>query len=187
MTITADNTGGSFPTMASSPAPQSRPIARSTASGPSKLKARPVPSSTFNSAAFAAASPPTQNFSLAAAPSNTHTPQPQSSFTPLQPTQSSFAPLQPMNAQSQRPASNTPSGPNYNISLSPQPISSRPPPAPSYSFHQPTQTSAPIQPSQPAVRPPPGWSSGIMQPTVAPKTTLGGLGNQGWDDFDPLK
>lgn len=201
LTITADNTGNGFPSMPSSPAPLAFSTTRTTAASTSKLKARPVPSSTFNSAAFAAASPPVRpqqpvfpsqptTPSFATVPSH-------STFTPLQPTQTSFAPLQPQSSMTPHrtlPSAGA-SGPNYSLSLSPQTPAAptmRPPIQPSHSFNQSQQpaSSAPIQPSQPiqpAVKPPPGWSSGLMQPTVAVSSRPKLAANQGWDDFDPLK
>ena len=175
--------------------------------GSSRLKARPVPPSTFNSAAFStpplapSISAPIQTSAVgpsALAP----TPSPMG-FAPLQPTQSSLASLTP-----QRPAmpTQTSSGPNYNISLTPQqpamkpqqPSMLRPTPSQSNSFSQmgqasslpqPVHPTAPARPAQPPVAPPPGWSSGLMQPTSAPKPTWGtsGKASGGWDDFDPLK
>lgn len=175
---------------------------RATTAGSSKLRARPVPASTFDSAAFAAASPspsqPQRSTSSSQTGSSSFASQPvASTFALLQPTQSSFAPLQPTQSSlaPQRTMPNTSaSGPNYSLSLSPQPPAIRPTPQPSYSFNQlPPQQSTfapPIQssqPLQPTMKPPPGWTSGLMQPTVIASTKPKMAANQGWDDFDPLK
>lgn len=165
----------------------------------SRLKARPVPPSTLNSSMFDnTSSSPTQ-------PS-------QSTFTPMQPSQhqqarSSFAPLQPTQSTSSfQPMQSTPgpatqtqisgmgqsNGPNYNISLTPSAPSPRPQQS-SMSFmppaqHRPPPTVAPILPTQAQSRPPPGYTSGLMQPTVAAKPTIPTVnGKQDWGDFDPLK
>ena len=200
LAITANNTGNGFPSISPSPAPASQPAMRSSAASSSRLNARPVPASTFDSAAFAAARPPSaparQSVALSQpmSPSYSSVPTPPT-FAPLQPTQSTFAPLQPtqssMAPQRTMPGSSA-SGPNYSLSLSPQPLAARPSPQPSFSFTQPPQAtfSPPIQPSQPlqpTMKPPPGWTSGLMQPTVVASTKPKLTANQGWDDFDPLK
>lgn len=162
----------------------------------SRLKARPVPASTFNSAMFA------NTPASASIPQSSFTPlqplqpfQPtQSSFSPTTLNQSSFAPLQP----TPRPAlqSSTPStsgAPNYNISLTPSAPSPRPAQPQPMSFMSPPalqQRTAPTppMPSQAPGRPPPGYTSGLMQPTVRPKPSIPTVnGKQDWGDFDPLK
>lgn len=52
--------------------------------------------------------------------------------------------------------------------------------------HQPMQTMRPMQ-AAPAA--PPGWSNGVMQPTVAPKPAWNAsqAASTDWGDFDPLK
>lgn len=177
----------SFPmSIPSSPNPQkgsSRTVSSTSSNiGNGKLKARPIPSSSFN-AAFSGSS---SNFS-----------------TPLQPsTTPSYSALQPSRPNPTSPAPAT-SGVNYNISLAPQPPAfSPPPPQPTYPTYTPMAPMPPIQPSQPLrpmqpapavsqpvnnVKPPPGWSSGVMQPTVAPKPSMPNVANQNWDDFDPLR
>ncbi|WWC96791.1 hypothetical protein V866_003665 [Kwoniella sp. B9012] len=170
--------------------------------GSSKLKARPVPSSTFNSSAFGTSSPsiqspPTLAPSIPAPPSS-------SSFTPLQPMKSPSLTPQNKFSPSTNSGSGNSNGPNYNISLTPQPLQPQPqsqlqnplsfmsspsiPQQPTYQSH----TQQPIQ-SQPAVKPPPGWSPGLMQPSSAPKAVWGKSANAGgiggstdWGDFDPL-
>jgi SCY1-like protein 2 len=50
----------------------------------------------------------------------------------------------------------------------------------------PPLASPPIQPAQ--ARPPPGWSSGVMQPSVAkPTWNAAQAAKTDWGDFDPLK
>lgn len=179
----------SFPTSipsSSNPQQSSSRTVSSTSSniGNGKLKARPITSGSFN-AAFSGSS---SNFSTPLQPSTSTTP----SYSAL---------------QSSRPNHTTPapatSGVNYNISLAPQPPAfTPPPPQPTYPAYTPMAPMPPIQPSQPLramqpaptvsqptnnVKPPPGWSSGVMQPTVAPKPTLPNVANQNWDDFDPLR
>ncbi|KAE8540149.1 hypothetical protein D1P53_004087 [Cryptococcus gattii VGV] len=234
LSLGINNTGNSFPitTPASvSPRPLSanttgtslKPSTSTTTTTTStKLKARPVPASSFNSAAFG---------SSTSSAGNVSTPMTSSGLPPLQPTTSSFAPLQPqVHPQPGRSASytsNVPSsgsGPNYNISLTPQspaqtqsqhlssPLSfmssqmSQPPSfsqpvlapalAPRQQHHQP-QLQAPAAPAAPlapqsVISPPPGWSTGVMQPTAAPKPVWGkspggGTGALDWGDLDPLK
>ena len=155
---------------------ESRPTASAN-----RLKARPVPASTFNSSAFETPSiprPPTTNGAFGAT----------QSFAPLQPTQSSYAPLQSTSrtpSMSEPPAS---SAPNYSLSLSPQPptisVSSFQPAQPTYT-PQPAQMAPPLAP---AVKPPPGYSSGLMQPSK-PANSWGAVNksNGDWGDFDPLK
>lgn len=150
----------------------------------SKLKARPVPSSTFNSTMFGSpASSSSSAFPSPAQPS-------QSTFTPMQPTTSSFAPLQPTPrapVQSIMSTSTPMSGPNYNISLTP----SAPSPLPPQISVMPPSQPRPLPQSQPQAqtpsRPPPGYSSGLMQPTVAAKPGIPTVnGKVDWGDFDPL-
>lgn len=200
LSVSPTPTGLIFPSsIPASPAPSQISTMRHTSAGPSKLKARPIPSSSFNASVFE--STPTPAFSLPAMtlpPPSFATLQPAQSLLPSQPPSSARYPSLSLQASQSRTAS---SGPNYNLALSPQtpaqPV--RPTPAPSYSFSspvqpvQPTYSSPPppqpMLPAQPAVKPPPGWSSGLMQPTVAPKPAWGetATGKQSWDDFDPLK
>lgn len=194
LAISADNTGTSFPSMPSSSPPLAQPAMRNATASSSRLKARPVPPSTFNSAAFAAASPPISQQAFSPPPTMPTSPfAPTSTFAPLQPTSSSFAPLQPTQpTQStlapQRAAPATSSAPNYNISLAPQPIAPRPAAPPTFSnYGNSNGASAPAQPLQPAIKPPPGYGSGLMQPTVKVNPTPSWSANSGWDDFDPLK
>lgn len=162
----------------------------------SRLKARPVPATTFNAAMFASTSSPTSPPAPAQSSFAPMKPRPttQSSFAPLQPTPSTFAPLQPSprpSTQAHMPASS--SGPNYNISLTPSAPSPRPQQSP-MSFMAPAPAPARATPS-PSIplqstqgRPPPGYTSGLMQPTVAPKPSIPTVnGKQDWGDFDPLK
>jgi SCY1-like protein 2 len=168
-----------------------RPSTAQQSAPPSRLKARPVPTSTFNSTMF--------NSSTASSSKSSSTfPSPaqssQSTFAPLQPTTSSqFAPMQPtayrptstpapMMAQS---ASGAGAGPNYNISLTPSAPSPRPP---QISVMPPSQAqSRPPVPPTVQSRPPPGYSSGLMQPTVATKPGIPTVnGKVDWGDFDPL-
>lgn len=175
--------------MPASPQPPNQPSMRSATSGSSRLKARAVPASTFNSAAFAATSPPRSSPQVAMQPSR---PSSSTAFPTMQPTS--------VTSTSQRATfTSGPVAPNYNISLSPQPPTVQATSTPSYSFSQPIpqpvrQTPAmqasmqPAQPLQPTVKPPPGWSSGLMQPTKATQPAMGSFGSAGgWDDFDPLK
>ncbi|ORX34162.1 kinase-like domain-containing protein [Kockovaella imperatae] len=171
----------------------------------SRLKARPVPASTFDSSAFA--SPPSAQSSQLLSPGPaSRTPSYNASH---QHESAGLAPLQPQRPAAQR----APSGnaPNYNISLSPHPLTPSQPsnslsfvspavaslssPHSAQSTFKPMQTLSTMQsskptmssPAIPAVQPPPGWSSGVMKPTVAPKPTIPSVsGNQNWGDFDPL-
>ncbi|WWC68467.1 uncharacterized protein I206_102395 [Kwoniella pini CBS 10737] len=161
----------------------------------SKLKARPVPPSTFNSSAFTT-SPPTLAPSIPG-PST-------SSFIPLRPQSASSPSLTPQSAFNTSFGSGSTSNsavPNYNISLTPQ-IPNQPQSSSPLSFmssptlSQPPQVPYQIQQStqsiQQSVKPPPGWQSGLMQPTSAPKAVWGKSssnsgGNSDWGDFDPLK
>jgi SCY1-like protein 2 len=91
-------------------------------------------------------------------------------------------------------------GPNYNISLVPSAPSPRPAQNASMSFMSPPQVSQAPPPPQAQPRPPPaqatlvpskpppGYSSGLMQPTVAAKPGIPTVnGKVDWGDFDPLK
>jgi SCY1-like protein 2 len=190
--------------MATTSAPTVQPrLANSPALGPdsgrpntavgnaNRLKARPIPSTSFNASAFdtpAALPRPLTMNGL-----NTNGSMAGSSFAPLQPTQSSFAPMQPTSrapSTSSRPPAS--SAPNYNLSLSPQPpaisVSSFAP------LQQPTYNPRPPQPQMaqpiaPAIKPPPGYSSGLMQPSkpAAPAWGSNPQGNGDWGDFDPFK
>jgi SCY1-like protein 2 len=150
----------------------------------SRLKARPVPPSTFNSTMFS--SPASSSSSAFPSPAQSS----QSTFTPLQPT-SIFAPLQPTPRapvpSTSTPMSNPMAGPNYNISLTPSAPSPR---SPQISVMPPSQPRPPPPPQQQAQaqsRPPPGYSSGLMQPTVASKPGIPTVnGKVDWGDFDPL-
>ncbi|ODN84288.1 hypothetical protein L202_00269 [Cryptococcus amylolentus CBS 6039] len=210
--LSVNNTASTFPGL-SAPASPKPPATNGVASlqptkpiGAPKLKAKPVPAASFNSSAFA---PPPS------APSTSTTLQPtsMSSLPPLQPTSSSFGTLQPQQASrtpsytSTTAGSEGGGGPNYNISLSPQPPTQSSYQSSPLSFMtpQPAQATRPLQPSQPlqpaqpamptmqpVVSPPPGWSSGVMQPTSAPKPTWGkgaaaSAASSDWGDFDPLK
>ncbi|KIR43293.1 SCY1 protein kinase [Cryptococcus deuterogattii 99/473] len=231
LSLGINNTGNSFPitTPASvSPRPLSanttgaslKPSTSATTTTTStKLKARPIPASSFNSAAFG---------SSTSSAGNVSTPLTSSGLPPLQPTTSSFAPLQPqVHPQPGRSTlytsnvSSSGSGPNYNISLTPQspaqtqsqhlssPLSFMPSQmsqptsfsqpvlaqalAPRQQHQQPqlqAPAAAPLAP-QSVISPPPGWSTGVMQPTAAPKPvwgkSSGGTGALDWGDLDPLK
>ncbi|WVW80312.1 hypothetical protein I302_102291 [Kwoniella bestiolae CBS 10118] len=190
--LSVNNTGSSIPS-----SPNLNTTARSSSNlgvGSSKLKARPVPPSTFNSSAFPPSSPSIQS--------------PPTLAPSISPPSTSFAPLQPMKSPSLAPQPRFPTstgtggsnGPNYNISLTPQPLHPNPlsfmspPPQiqqPSYQPQQPPQPQ-PAPALQPTVKPPPGWQSGLMTPSSAPKAvwgkSAGGNGGKAdWGDFDPLK
>ncbi|WVQ85282.1 hypothetical protein IAT38_007447 [Cryptococcus sp. DSM 104549] len=203
--LSVNNTGNSsFPksTPASPPIQPSTSTLRPSITGSSKLKARPVPSSSFNASAFSSPAPSAPQVSTPSLPPLQPT---QSSFPPLQPQHTpAYSPIQPQHTQPRPPPSS--SGPNYNISLSPQPpthsqassplsfMSLPPTSQPTYGqAMQPTQPVQPAQAPQLVVNPPPGWSSGLMQPTAAPKAVWGkgaggaSGGTQDWGDFDPLK
>ncbi|WWC60474.1 uncharacterized protein I303_103047 [Kwoniella dejecticola CBS 10117] len=228
-TLSINNTGSSFPTSPPKPTMTSRTTANSTAAGSSKLKARPVPSSTFNSSAFSDP-PPTLAPSIPGPSSFSVS----SSFAPLQPQPQTMSmsmkspSLTPQSTFSSSFGSTNGGAPNYNISLTPQlpnqaPTNSSPlsfmssptlaqpahisyqpqpqamPPTLSYPPSQASQSTQPtVQPIKPP--PPPGWQSGLMQPSSAPKAVWGkpsngangsGNGSTGgktdWGDFDPLK
>ncbi|WRT65846.1 uncharacterized protein IL334_002797 [Kwoniella shivajii] len=217
---TNSTANSSFPlSIPPSPQPSStsmRPITSGSGAGSSKLKARPIPPSTFNSSAFAMPPPSTTRVS--------QTPNIQSPPILAPSIQPSFAPLQPnspsMNFNQNSPSTGSQSkmaGANYNISLTPQlpnhtqsssplsfmssPTISAIPSHQTQSYHtsqqptyqsQPAQAILPSQPMQPAVKPPPGWQPGLMQPSTAPKAVWGKTtgtngGNNDWGDFDPLK
>ncbi|XAO23468.1 hypothetical protein I312_102246 [Cryptococcus bacillisporus CA1280] len=233
LSLGINNTGISFPiTTPASVSPRSlsanttgtslKPSTSTTTTTTStKLKARPIPASSFNSGAFG---------SSTSSAGNVPTPMTSSGLPPLQPTTSSFAPLQPqVHPQPGRSASYTSnvsssgSGPNYNISLTPQspaqtqsqhrssslsfmssqmsqpPSFSQPVLAPALARQQrqqQPQLQAPAAPAAPlaaqsVISPPPGWSTGVMQPTAAPKPVWGkspgGTGALDWGDLDPLK
>lgn len=157
----------------------------------SRLNARPVPASSFKAALFG--NTPTSSLPPQ---SSTNAPlQPaKSAFAPMQPTSSSFAPLQPTPRSAIHPPTETSSGaPNYNISLAPSAPSPRPQQQPPMSFMSPPPqqqrpSPSPSLPTHAPARPPPGYSSGLMQPTIRPKPSVPTVnGNQDWGDFDPLK
>ena len=186
-----------FPTsIPSSPAPPQSSTSRATSNGNSRLRAKPIPSSSFNAAVFDStppimfSPPPT----IAAPPSLV----PSRPVHAIQPTQPILQPTRFSNMSRQGPQARIPSGgPNYNLALSPQPPAQplHPSPIPSYSITPPSRPlhstppmTQPVHPAQPTVKPPPGWSSGLMQPTVPPKPAWGASakGKQSLDDFDPL-
>ncbi|KAL1410897.1 Protein kinase domain-containing protein ppk32 [Vanrija albida] len=211
----------SFPglNLASAPAAPASPPSRATGG---KLKARAIPSSSFNASAFDAAPQPQRLPSFGAtAPAQ---PQRLPSFGATAPAQPQRLPSFGASSTSLSPSlasqpSAPSSGPNYNLSLQPQAPA---PKAPTYASFgaplQPTrsppssaQAAFPAQPSfsavpppiapsygqplqpvataAPAARPPPGFTSGLMQPTAAPKPAWGSgqASKSDWGDFDPLK
>lgn len=192
-----------FASSSITPSPYASPkIGSQPTSSGSKLKARPVPASTFNSSMFNASSPSSSSTN---SPNIYSTP----TFSPIQPQITSFTPLQPTSytppqvqqstfPQSTATGTGSGMGPNYNISLAPSAPSPRPPQNASMSFVPPPQAAplsqAPIQarPQQQATlapsKPPPGYSSGLMQPTVVAKPSIPTVnGKVDWGDFDPLK
>ncbi|WVF70713.1 hypothetical protein IAT40_005506 [Kwoniella sp. CBS 6097] len=231
LTMNSTSTSSSFPSSPQPSAPSSttnalRPTtSTTTTASSSRLKARPVPSTSFNSSAFQDPTPTSKPVSafptLSPAPTGGST----SNFAPLQPSttgSSSTSTLWPgQGGQGQNRTMSATGGPNYNLSLSPQaphqhttssssPLSfmSSPPTlaAPLSQPSQPqyqtppsaaqTQAQAPTQPPAITMKPPPGWQSGLMQPTSAAKPiwgkSAGGAGGGGgggkgdWGDFDPL-
>ena len=184
------------------------PTLSNTGASTSKLNARPVPSSSFNHSAFAPASTP--QYGLSSPPlSGPPLWSPPLSSPPLAGPPLSMNSLAPMHANkplAQRTPSGPTAAPNYSVSLSQQspnmstrststPLSFMPaqkppglssPPAFSPASTQLAQPTRPQIPPQPALKPPPGWSTGLMKPTVAPKAAPP-TGTQNWDDFDPLK
>jgi len=176
--------------MPSSPPAQSQPAMRNATASSSRLKARPVPATTFNSAAFNAASPPAPQQTVSPPPAMPNPMASASTFAPLRPTTSSFAPLLPTHSTlaPQRAAPAASSGPNYNISLASQAVSPQPAAPPTFALNgNSNAVSAPSQPLQPSIKPPPGYGSGLMQPTIKATATPSWSANSGWDDFDPLK
>jgi SCY1-like protein 2 len=171
-----------FPSSPNNASTPSIPQASSSWTG-SRLKARPVPQATFNNSLFA--NQPSSSSSTNSSPNIQSTP----SFTPLQPTQSTFTPLQPTRTAHVQAPIQSSSGPNYNISLTPSAPSPRPTPMSFMSSPPQPQPQAPIAPQvQAQSRPPPGYSSGLMQPTVASKPSIPTVnGKIDWGDFDPLK
>ncbi|KAK4688451.1 SCY1-like protein 2, partial [Tremellales sp. Uapishka_1] len=192
----------------STPTPSAYPSQpmKKTTSGSSKLKARPVPPTTFNSALFpdpppTSTPPPIPSYTASPIPPYTAPTMPSyaptNNFAPLQPTSSSLAaplrpssqstllqpstqykPLQPSPQTQSTPSQPSPratqaGGPNYNLSLSPQPV--QPKLAPQITLQ---------------ARPPPGFQPGLMQPSAPNIPAWGGgtrAGKQDWGDFDPLK
>ncbi|WVQ97082.1 hypothetical protein IAU59_004192 [Kwoniella sp. CBS 9459] len=204
--LTMNSTGtpsSSFPASPQLGAPSSstntlRPTASATTSS-SRLKARPVPPSTFNTSAFQEPTPKptlTSSFStLSPAPTGGSV----SNFAPLQPSttggSSSHSAMRPSQGENRTAVA---SGPNYNLSLSPQAphqhasSSSSPlsfmssPPTLAAPLSQPPQLHAQAQYLPPAqqvsaqpptttntTKPPPGWQPGLMQPTSAAKPVWG--------------
>ena len=204
LSMTANPVDMTFPTsIPSSPAVTQNSTTRQMNASSSRLRARPIPSSSFNAAVFEISPPPTfqptfSSPSVGSLPTFSPAPSivPALSFAPLQPTHHIAMTQQPSKAQTLT------GGANYDLALSPQAPAqpNRPNPAPSFAYPSPIKstypippapqtTYAPAPPALPAMRPPPGWSSGLMQPSVAPKPASGGrsTSKQSWDDFDPLK
>ncbi|KIR56109.1 SCY1 protein kinase [Cryptococcus gattii Ru294] len=170
LSLGINNTGNSFPitTPASvSPRPLSAnttgtslnpSTSTTTTTTSTKLKARPVPASSFNTAAFG---------SSTSSAGNVSTPMTSSGLPPLQPTTSSFAPLQPQvhpqpggrSASYTSNVSSSGSGPNYNISLTPQS------PAQTQSQH----LSSPLSFMSSQMSQPPSFSQPVLAPALAPR------------------
>ncbi|KAK8865734.1 hypothetical protein IAR55_000880 [Kwoniella newhampshirensis] len=199
--LSMNSTGmSSFPVTTPAPTSPAQPVIRPSPishASSSRLKARPVPPSNFNASAFTESSassnpmiptPSTFASSPALAPLR---PQPQSQLTesPILAPQVKNNP--PFYGGSGSGSASVMGGANYNVNLSPQA------PAQNRYANQPlsfmsTPSQPPTQPMQPAVKPPPGWAPGLMQPTAASKPVwgksgAGAGGTQDWGDFDPLK
>ncbi|EIW72720.1 hypothetical protein TREMEDRAFT_70798 [Tremella mesenterica DSM 1558] len=202
-----------FPSTSNNTSPVRSPALPSPrGGGSSKLKARPVPSSAFNTSAF-------ESIPTLAPPTLSSPPVPSAQPSMSTPSYSPFQSIQP----DPKPATHnlrqiSGNKPNYNISLDPQipaiqSSNTLSPPRMTSSFStpsiQPMQSLQTLQPqstttfsssvqsqnstpqstqsAQPTVKPPPGWTPGLMQPTLVPKTVQPALGKMNWDDFDPLK
>lgn len=156
----------------------------STTSGSSKLNARPVPSARFDSSAFPVDSPtihaaiPPPRIALALAQPNLN---PSTHFSPMVPTHRTDSPL------------STTSGPNYNISLTPNatPPYSASPASNGSNRSFPNARPPTISAQPPALVPskplPPGLSSGVLQPDAKPAWKPTTSKTADWADFDPLK
>jgi len=153
--------------------------------GGGRLKARPVPSSTFNAAAFATET-------------NTMRPNNIGVGTMAGVMQSTPA-LPPSHVQMSRaPLSPRPAGPNYNITLAPQAPTVSAFANPSFSTagnSLPMSRPMTMNPT-PVSAPPPGWSNsgnmgmgGVLQPTrkVEQGSNKKAFNDSDWGDFDPLK
>ncbi|KAL7423640.1 Protein kinase domain-containing protein ppk32 [Cryptotrichosporon argae] len=164
----------STPPLASPARPSPRP-------GSSKLKARPIPSTKFDTAAFAAPLSP------APAPAPARAPAPAGpnynlALPSQQPKPSLVPPLQPTRQESY---------------AAPMPAPAMQPMRPMQPSRQAAPTFAPLQPNGAApptqVKPPPGWAPGLMQPSKPVSPAWGGSGSArgggggDWGDFDPLK
>jgi SCY1-like protein 2 len=149
-----------------------------------RLKARPVPASTFNTAAFAAEP-------AASRPSN--------AMGSMNGIMQSTPALPPPQVQMTRaPLSPRPAGPNYNISLAPQaPTTSVFRAAPSLGMGTSMMASKPmIMNTTPTSAAPPGWTNsggmgmgGVLQPTrkIEQGSNKKTFNDADWGDFDPLK
>lgn len=162
----------SFPglNLSSAPAPASPPSVSRATGG--KLKARAIPSSSFNASVFDAAPQPQRLPSYSSPPSQ---PARLPSFGATSPSQPSFgAPVQPQRLGSfgaaTAPAQPASSGPNYNLSLQPQ---APKPTSPTYaSFGAPLQLtrSPPRQATQPSFAAP---SFSALPPPIAAQPSYG--------------
>ncbi|KLT42100.1 kinase-like protein [Cutaneotrichosporon oleaginosum] len=189
------------------PAPTSPPRASS-----SRLGATRLPSGSFNASAFPPAtpafsphlaSPPLQplratpaspprasrdssgpNYNLSLEPQAPKVTSPK--FPPIQPPlrspisaqNSGFPPLQPQSGLKGMGGMSSGSGMGMGGGMGGM--------SGSMGMASPPITSPPMQPAQP--RPPPGWSSGVMQPNVAkPTWNAAQAAKTDWGDFDPLK
>lgn len=155
-----------------------------TPASSSRLGAKVVPASTFNASSFIQA--PLNPATISPTPPMAAPVRP--AFPPISPTSSgpppafsSFGAPPPRHTTLSTPL--TPSGPNYNISMSPSASSQRPTQLPQEA------SKMSLTPSAPALRPtpaaPPGYSSGLLQPTTIairppPATSNAGL------EFDPF-
>lgn len=149
-----------------------------------RLKARPVPASTFNTAAFAAEP-------AASRPSNA-----MGSMNGI--LQSTPALPPPQVQMTRAPLSPRPAGPNYNLSLAPQaPTTSVFGAAPSLGMGTSMMASKPmIMNTTPTSAAPPGWTNsggmgmgGVLQPTrkIEQGSNKKTFNDADWGDFDPLK
>lgn len=211
----------SSPALPSQPRiPSSSPVIRQSA-GPnqtSKLGARPVPALTFNSGAFASSSTsmtypamtPGSGSFAPMQPTQATSPSTQTSrqgaggpnynldlaqqVPAIQPALSFMSPPLQSSSTSQQshrvqtiPPPYQPKSPQPSYTYQPQPKPTQP------TIPSPAQPMPPLPPLQPQIKPPPGWNSGVMQPTkkTTPALSWGNGNGDGkgmeWGDFDPLK
>lgn len=155
-------------------------VSRTSASGSSRLNARPVPAARFDSSVFPV-DPPQIAPSLPP-------PRVAPAVVPSLAASAYSSPLVPTPRTTNQPVAS--SGPNYNISLTPN---AAPPPFASPAANVstaspwPSSVSAQAPALVPLKPPPPGFSSGVLQPDSRPAWKPVTSKTADWGDFDPLK